>query len=132
VIDVFVSRPTLTAPEFAVGLQGFLTYLDSHGFRPRTLGATDYPVAGPLDEVISLMKRCRGAIILGYPQIEVRSGAIKGREIDAPMKKKRGRESLLIVLFASGAHHHHRRGAGSVLSRMIRLMAKRTRWCLCG
>lgn len=83
-IDVFVSRPTITAPAFTVGLQGFLTYLASHGFRPRTLGATDYPSASPLDEVIRLMKLCRAAVILGYPQVEIRSGAVKGREIDAP------------------------------------------------
>jgi hypothetical protein len=83
VIDVFVSRPTRTAQDFTIGLQGFLTYLESHGFRPRTFGTTDYPLASPLDEVIRLMKRCRGAIILGYPQIEIRSGAVKGREIDA-------------------------------------------------
>ena len=43
-----------------------------------------------------------------------------------------GRESLLIASFASGADHPHRSGAGSVLSRLIRLMAKRTQGWLCG
>jgi hypothetical protein len=45
---------------------------------------------------------------------------------------ERGRESLLIGSFASGAQHLHRSGAGSMLSRMIRPMEKRTLWCLCG
>ena len=46
--------------------------------------------------------------------------------------KKRGWESLLIVSFVSGAHHPHRSGAGSVVSRLIRFVAKQTQWCLCG
>ena len=80
-IDIFLSRPTWIAPEFCDGLDRFLTYLASHGFRPRTLGATDYPSQCPLDEVIRLMGHCRGAIILGYPQIGLEQGTIKGEAV---------------------------------------------------
>jgi hypothetical protein len=51
---------------------------------------------------------------------------------EASMKVGLAQEFLLIVSFASGAHHPHQSSAGSMLSRMIRLMAKRTQGCLCG
>jgi hypothetical protein len=78
--DVFVSRPTWVAAEFSAGLGNFLRLLETVGVRPRTLGATDYPSKSPLDEVISLMRACRGAIVLGYPQITIEHG--KCREND--------------------------------------------------
>jgi hypothetical protein len=80
VIDIFVSRPTWVADEFKEGLNGFLSFLDSHDIKPRTLGSTDYPTDSPLDEVINIMDECKGVIILGYPQIYLASGKIKGRE----------------------------------------------------
>ncbi len=79
-IDIFVSRPTWVADEFTEGLNGFLSFLDSHDIKPRTLGSTDYPTESPLDEVIKIMDECKGVIILGYPQIYVTSGKIKERE----------------------------------------------------
>jgi len=84
-IDVFVSRPTWTPSSFEAGLGRFFAFLDSHDLRPRTLGSTDYPAASPLDEVISLMARCRGAIILGYPQLEIVTGRVKGVDLDTPL-----------------------------------------------
>lgn len=84
-IDVFVSRPTWIPGEFEAGLDRFVAFLDSHDLRPRTIGITDYPAASPLDEVISLMRRCRGAIILGYPQLELLTGRIKGVELESPL-----------------------------------------------
>ena len=84
-IDVFVSRPTCLPDEFSRGLDRFFAFLDSHDLRPRTVGVTDYPAAAPLDEVIRLMGRCRGAIILGFPQIEVHTGALKGRPLENPI-----------------------------------------------
>jgi len=85
VIDVFVSRPTWLPEEFRGGLDSFLAFLDSHDLRSRTVGVTDYPAASPLDEVIRLMQRCRGAIVLGYPQIEIQKGALKGRPLESAM-----------------------------------------------
>ncbi len=76
-IDIFISRPTWIAEEFKEGLTGFLSFLDTHDIKPRTLGCTDYPTESPLDEVITVMDECQGAIILGYPQIYVKKGNIK-------------------------------------------------------
>jgi len=80
-IDVFVSRPTWVSAEFEPGLTGFLGFLKNLEINGRTLGATDYPSKSPLDEVISLMDQCAGAVILGYPQIVVTQGAIKDKVI---------------------------------------------------
>lgn len=81
-MNVFLSRPSWVPPEFDKGLSGFLRVLEGYRLRPRTIGTTDFPSRSPLDEVIKLMEKCVGAIILGYPQIEVRSGFIKDKKID--------------------------------------------------
>jgi len=76
-INIFISRPTWITEEFQEGLNGFLSFLDTHDIKPRTLGSTDYPTESPLDEVISIMDECKGVIVLGYPQIYVTKGKIK-------------------------------------------------------
>ncbi len=75
--NIFLSRPTWVSPKFTRGLEGFYRLLESHKLKPRTIGTTDYPAKSPLDEVIALMKKCRGAIIIGYPQIMVEAGKVK-------------------------------------------------------
>jgi hypothetical protein len=55
--------------------------LETMGLRPRTLGRTDYPSKAPLDEVLALLDECAGAVILGYPQIVVTSGVLKGKPV---------------------------------------------------
>jgi len=79
-INIFCSRPTWVAEEFKESLTGFLAFLGTHDFKPRTIGSTDYPTESPLIEVIRLMDECEGAIILGYPQIYVIRGNIKGSD----------------------------------------------------
>ncbi len=79
-INIFCSRPTWVAEEFREGLSGFLAFLGTHDLKPRTIGSTDYPTESPLVEVIRLMDECEGAVILGYPQIYVIKGNIKGSE----------------------------------------------------
>lgn len=79
--NVFISRPTWVSAEFRDGLECFLQLLTSHGLIPRTLGASDYATRTPLDEVISLMKQCSGTIILGFPQIGIKKGTLKGKSI---------------------------------------------------
>ena len=78
--SIFISRPTFVTEEFREGLNGFLAFLGTHDLKPRTIGSTDYPTESPLVEVIRLMDECEGAIILGYPQIYVINGNIKGTE----------------------------------------------------
>lgn len=84
-MDIFLSRPTWIAKEFKNGLNIFLSKLTDLKLNPRTLGTTDYPTKSPLDEVIKIMKECRGAVILGYPQIEISSGKVKDDEINSPI-----------------------------------------------
>ena len=85
-MDVFVSRPTWVAAEFEAGLAAFLRVLRSLDLTPRTLGATDYPSKAPLDEVIALMGKCAGAVILGYPQLVVETGHLKGVPINQALE----------------------------------------------
>lgn len=75
--NVFLSRPTWVGSQFQNGLQNFLGFLDSHDLCPRTIGVSDYPNKSPLDEVIALMAECKGAIIMGYPQIRLETGVLK-------------------------------------------------------
>lgn len=81
-MHIFVSRPTWVSPEFEAGLEVFLTSLRNMGLTPRTLGSSDYPSKAPLDEVIEIMDECEGAIVLGYPQISISQGEVKGSEIE--------------------------------------------------
>ncbi|MCY3992743.1 MAG: hypothetical protein OXF50_16080 [Caldilineaceae bacterium] len=81
---VFVSQPSWVPPEHCSGLDNFRNLLRLRNLDPRTVGVTDLPSLSPLDEVIQLMERCYGAIILGIPQIEVQSGNLKGDEITSP------------------------------------------------
>lgn len=83
--DVFLSRPTWVDQKYKQGLDGFIRFLEIQNCKPRTLGTTDYATISPLDEVISLMKKCSGAIVLGYPQIVVESGLIKNESIQKPI-----------------------------------------------
>jgi hypothetical protein len=80
-MQVFISRPTWVAENFQEGLRVFLKYVEGMGLVPRTLGATDYPSRAPLDEVIEIMSSCKGAIVLGYPQLIVSSGFVKSEEV---------------------------------------------------
>ena len=84
-MDIFVSRPTWVPSEFEAGLETFLLQMINLGLKPRTLGVSDYPNKSPLDEVIEIMASCQGAVVLGYPQIEVCKGLVKGDEIAAPV-----------------------------------------------
>jgi hypothetical protein len=84
-LDVFVSRPTWVAEEFRRGLDVFLDVLRKMDLNPRTIGTTDFPTRSPLDEVIHLLDECQGAVILGYPQIRVDAGQIKGDAVKGPL-----------------------------------------------
>ena len=84
-MNIFVSRPTWISSEFEEGLDAFLLTLKNMGLIPRTLGASDYPSKAPLDEVIEIMDECKGAIVLGYPQISVISGTVKDEPLNSPL-----------------------------------------------
>lgn len=83
-IDVFVSRPTWIEERFRPGLQVFLARIKDAHMNPRTLGASEYPLNSPLDEVLAIIAECSGAIVLGFPQVVATAGTIK----DAPIKSE--------------------------------------------
>lgn len=84
-VDVFLSMPTWVPPACEPGREAFRRQLGLLDFQPRTLGATDFGRTSPLDEVIRLMDACRGAIVLGYPQLLVESGRLKGQPLPRPL-----------------------------------------------
>lgn len=79
--NIFLSRPNWVYPSNQEGLDNFINLLKSHDLSPRTIGATDFPSKSPMDEVIDLLYECEGAIVLGYPQIEVKTGFVKDHEL---------------------------------------------------
>ncbi len=83
-MDIFLSRPTWIHDSYKTGLRTLDTQLKNLDIIPRTLGISDYPSKAPLDEVIELMGKCQGAIILGIPQISVTAGLFKADAIDNP------------------------------------------------
>ncbi len=83
--NIFLSRPNWVSSEYEGGLNNFISLLNSHELSPRTIGTTDFPSKSPMDEVIDLLYKCEGAIILGYPQIQIKSGVIKNRELLNPL-----------------------------------------------
>jgi hypothetical protein len=78
--DIFLSRPSWINPRFQEGIDNFYNLLKSNDLNPRTIGQSDYPNESPLDEVIKLMEKCYGTIILGIPQIEITNGKIRGED----------------------------------------------------
>jgi hypothetical protein len=79
--SIFVSRPSWIPDEYKVGIDNFYKLLDIHKLTPRTIGFSDYPNESPMDDVIKLMKKCSGTIVLGIPQIEINKGKIKNIKV---------------------------------------------------
>lgn len=70
-IDIFISRPTILPEIYESSFQAFERFLDSKSIQPRRLGRSDYSRKPPLLGVIDLIKVCKGAIIIGYPQYKI-------------------------------------------------------------
>lgn len=83
--DIFLSRPNWIPAEFNDGINNLYSFLTSLELNPRTVGQSDYPNESPLSGVTSLMKKCKGTIVLGIPQIRITSGFIKEKEITSPI-----------------------------------------------
>ncbi len=82
---IFLSRPTWIPPQYQAGVSTFLTQLENLGLDARTLGVSDHPSKIPLDEVIEILQSCRGAIVLGVPQLEIQQALLKGKAIAEPL-----------------------------------------------
>ncbi|OPY67946.1 MAG: hypothetical protein A4E63_02154 [Syntrophorhabdus sp. PtaU1.Bin050] len=76
-IQVFVSRPTVIAARFESQYVAFQTYLLRKGYCLYRLGADNYTMDAPLKGVMRLMRECKAAIVLGYPQFEVKASLSK-------------------------------------------------------
>ena len=83
--NIFLSRPNGLTPEYSKGLDNFTEFITSIDLRARTVGQSDQPNLSPLDGVIQVLGLCEGAIILGYPQIEIEKCIVKGVANSAPI-----------------------------------------------
>jgi hypothetical protein len=79
--DIFLSRPNWISPSLQTGLDNFYNLLKSNNLNPRTIGQSDQPNDSPLNEVIDLIKKCEGTVVLGIPQIEISQGKLKDVDI---------------------------------------------------
>lgn len=75
--NVFIRRPTVIGPKFENAYADFEKYIRRLKLLPCRLGADNYTLDAPLMGVIDLMKRCQGAVILGYPQYECSAAIAK-------------------------------------------------------
>ncbi len=76
-IKIFLSRPTVISKRFETQYTPFEAYLSRKGYKVRRLGADQYTMDAPLKGVMDLMRTCKGAIILGYPQYEITAALSK-------------------------------------------------------
>lgn len=82
-IDVFVSRPKWVPPHIDNHFKKlFYPLLRDSGFNPLTIGVNVVPLYSPFDDVVDLMNKCECTIVLGFPQLRVTAGTIKGKDID--------------------------------------------------
>ncbi len=74
---IFLSRPTEIASRFEAQCTSFQAYLSRKGYSVCRLGLDQYTLDAPLKGVMDLMKTCRAAIVLGYPQYEITAALSK-------------------------------------------------------
>lgn len=74
---IFLSRPTQIARKFETQCASFCAYLSRKGYSVCRLGSDQYTIDAPLKGVMDLMKTCRAAIVLGYPQYVVTAAISK-------------------------------------------------------
>ena len=73
-INVFISvgKPfTKQQEDFVARLEG---HLQQNGFRPRTVGRTDFTHSKPLQLVDNLMDKCAGWLIIAFERITIEKG----------------------------------------------------------
>jgi len=81
-IDIFLSRPTAIAKRFENQCAAFQSYLSRKGYCACRLGADQYTMDAPLKGVMNLMKKCRTAIVLGYPQYQITAALSKAATLE--------------------------------------------------
>jgi hypothetical protein len=76
-IPVFVSAPSALNEEQQTSYDLILDLLERENLERRALGRSDYPSDYPLKEVVMIARRCAGAMILGYTQMQATEVIIK-------------------------------------------------------
>lgn len=77
-----MSRPNWVNDNIKQQFEKFYPLLDEYGFNPKTIGVSSVPLASPFQDVVTLMGKCECTIVLGLPQIWVKTGSLKGEEIE--------------------------------------------------
>lgn len=76
-INIFVSRPNALDNNQELTIKLIQELLKSRGLDARTIGATDFSNDSPMKAVEQLMRKCSGAVILGFPQMIIQKGIYK-------------------------------------------------------
>lgn len=82
-IETFVSRPNWAPPVIEKKLSDFYQLLEDTGFKANTIGKSQAPLMSPFEDVRRLMKKCKGTIVLGLPQIFMHTGTVKHAAIES-------------------------------------------------
>ena len=76
-IPVFVSAPSLLNPAQQSIYDYVVGALAEEKLQPRSLGRSDFPESDPITEVYYVARACYGGLILGFSQIEAKTGVIR-------------------------------------------------------
>lgn len=81
-IKVFLSRPLWVQTNVEKHLLLLDSKLEEMGFEVRTVGTNVTAFASPFEQVVSVLKACDCAIILGLPYLRISAGKLKDKEIE--------------------------------------------------
>jgi hypothetical protein len=76
-ISVFLSYPKPFLSQQELFLEKVLSYFDSRGLAPRTLGVTDYDVEAPLKTIRRMLLECNGLVSIAFRRSQVIQGRIR-------------------------------------------------------
>jgi hypothetical protein len=90
-IPVFVSCPSDLSDAQLESAEIVKDLLDKNKLAWRALGRSDYSYRTPLTEVLGMVSRCSGGVILGFTQFEAPSGVFKpnstgSRSVNQPVR----------------------------------------------
>lgn len=76
-ISVFLSYPKPYVDKQQVFIERLTSYLNGHGFEPRTLGVTDYDMDAPLTAIRRLMLESNGLLAVAFRRSYISNGTMK-------------------------------------------------------
>lgn len=78
-IAVFLSYPKPSFGRQQEFIRRLVSYLDSRGLVPRTLGVTDYDMEAPLTAIRRLMLESNGLITVAFRRTHISTGTVRAR-----------------------------------------------------